>query len=569
MTGTRTLTFARTAAGLLLAAGALVGLGVTPAHAADSVSTYTVAGALAADGTLDVKATLALDGSPSQVQQRFATTLNHGRDGQYRFTLSNIAATVGGQAVTPTVATDGDYQVITVALSGKTGPVEIDYSVKGAAIDVGKDSSGASVTELNWRLLQGLSLPVKTFDAVVTAPGIATSLNCYAGAPANPGSCGYFAGGTHDAPDPTFHDEGLGAGEVVGIVLRFKSSVVKPNSDLRRLWTLDGAFSAAPLPLGLALGAGVLGGLGYWLFHRRFGRDAAVAAPLVLGSFRPVGAGQSEFVMADELRPGQVGTLADERVDPIDVTASVLDLAVRNHLLIEQLPRASQFAPTDWSLTRQEGAPVLLAYERLLLDAVAPAAGGSVKLSELGARLASALPGVQSALYDDVVSKGWFGARPDQTRGRWARAGWVALALAVVAAVLLIAFTQFGLLGLVLVALGAGVGLLAQWMPARTTKGSAALAGLGVLRGTLLTQPTDQMPKGREHEELASVLPYAVVLGGADRWLDGLASVNDAATDDRTELTWYHGPDGWTLADLPDSLRSFIRAFTGTLVARP
>jgi len=554
----------RLGATILLAAAGLVGFGVTPALAVDSVTSYTVDGSLGVDGQLDLRASLALDGTPAQVQQRFATTLNHGRDEQYRFTISGVKASVNGTAVTPTVTTDGDYQVITVATGGQAGPVEIDYSVTGAAIDLG---DGA--TEVNWRLLQGLNLPVKTFDATIKVPGVASALNCYAGAPTAPGNCGYFAGGTHDQPDPVFHSEGLGSGQVVGAVMRFKSSVVKPNSDLRRLWTLDNAFSASPLPLGLAALVALGGGLAYWLLHRRVGRDAGgAAAPTVLGSFKPVGPGQSEFSVESELRPGEIGTLADERVDPIDVTASVLDLAVRNHLLIEQLPRASEFKATDWALSRRESSAALRPYEKTLLDAVAPAAGGPRLLGEVAPALIAALPAIQSQLYDEVVRQGWFSTRPDAVRGRWTRLGWVAIAAAAVVAVLLIAFTQFGLLALMLVALASGVGLLGQVMPARTAKGSAALAGLGVLRGTLLTQSTDEMPKGREHEELASVLPYAVVLGGADRWLDGIAAINDEAADDATELSWYHGPEGWKLTDLPDSLRSFVRAFQGTLVAR-
>ena len=64
------------------------------------------------------------------------------------------------------------------------------------------------------------------------------------------------------------------------------------------------------------------------------------------------------------------------------------------------------------------------------------------------------------------------------------------------------------------------------------------------------------------------MLPYAVVLGAADRWLTGIAAVDDPGVLDARELTWYHGPEGWRLADLPDSLRNFVRAFQGTLVGR-
>ena len=61
-----------------------------------------------------------------------------------------------------------------------------------------------------------------------------------------------------------------------------------------------------------------------------------------------MGAGQSEFRVLGEVRPGHVGTVADERVDPIDVAATLIDLAVHGHLRITELPRESEFAATDW-----------------------------------------------------------------------------------------------------------------------------------------------------------------------------------------------------------------------------
>lgn len=137
-----------------------------------------------------------------------------------------------------------------------------------------------------------------------------------------------------------------------------------------------------------------------------------------------------------------------------------------------------------------------------------------------------------------------------------------------VLAVLLVAFSSFGLLGLVLIALSLGAGILGQEMPARTAKGSSVLAGLGVLSGQLLTQPTDEMPRGREHRELSEVLPYAVVLGGTERWIDGLVATDGDAGADETELDWYHGPEGWHLQHLPDSLRNFVTTLEGSLVER-
>ena len=248
MTGTFTSRAARCAASLLLAAAGAVALGGTPAQAADGVARYSVQAAVDTDGSLAVRATLGLEGAPGQVQQRFATTLDSGRDVRYRFTLSDVSASVGGQPVAATVTAEGDYQVVTVPLpAGGSGPVGLSYRVRGAAFRTDDDT-----TTVNWRLLQGLNLPVRSFDAVVTTPGLFKSVDCYAGPPASPGPCGSYAGGTHDDPYPVFSDGPRGQGEVVGAIVRFDSRVVAADEVRQRVWTLDHAFSAAPLPLGLA-----------------------------------------------------------------------------------------------------------------------------------------------------------------------------------------------------------------------------------------------------------------------------------------------------------------------------
>jgi hypothetical protein len=134
--------------------------------------------------------------------------------------------------------------------------------------------------------------------------------------------------------------------------------------------------------------------------------------------------------------------------------------------------------------------------------------------------------------------------------------------------VLLAAFTTFGLIGLALVVLGLGLVFVAQEMPSRTPKGVALLQGLGALRSLLLTQPTDQMPAGRAVQELSEVLPYAIVLGGTERWLDALVATDTDADPDSDDLPWYHGPRDWHLSDLPESLRNFTTTVSGTLFTR-
>ena len=328
------------------------------------------------------------------------------------------------------------------------------------------------------------------------------------------------------------------------------------------------AFSARPLPLSLALALLVLGGIALFALHRRAGADATADGAITrVAEFVPTGSGESEFRVIGEIRPGHVGTVADERVDPIDITATLVDLAVHGHLRITELPRSSEFAPTEWELSRQKtSSDGLRPFEQELLDGIT--AAGPVSVSELPARVSEVVGGVQDKLYDDVVHNGWYERRPDATRNRWTQAALLVLIGAVAVTIGLAAFTTFGLVGLALIALALGLMFVAQEMPARTQKGSALLGGLGALRSDLLSYPTNQMPAGRELNELSEILPYAVVLGGSERWLDAIVATDLDADPDPDALSWYHGPPNWHLRDLPNSLRNFLTTVSGTLFTR-
>ncbi len=542
-------------------AGSLALPGIARAQAATEVESYLVAATIDADGALRVEATITPTGGPGEVVQRFATTLPTTGSREFRFTLDDVRATSGGTDVGVRVSSEPGYQVVTIPVGDE--PVVLSYTARGAAIATG------DTTTVTWRLLQGLNLPVRTFEATVAVPAPFTMVDCAAGPPGAPGACAWYEGGTHDNPTPTFHDGPRGAGEVVQMVVRFPAGAVAANQDVVQRWSLDRAFSMAPLPLLVALGLGAVGAAALWFLRRRFLTDAeADATPTIVGTFRPAGAGYSEFEVGDGVRPGHIGTLVDGSVDPVDVTATVVDLAVHGHLLVRELPHRSAYARAEWEFERRPGARELRPFEATLLDAIAPAGGGTM-CSQLGQTVGAVLPTVQSQLYDDVVERGWFGRRPDAVRGDLTRLGWVLLGIAVVVALVLIALTTFGLAALVLVALAAGFGfVVAQDIPARTKAGAGVLAGLGLLRGALLTQPVAEMPPGREVAELSEVLPYAIVLGGADRWLDGLAATDMDDTSDETDLDWYHGPEGWHLRDLPDSLRNLVTTLEGSLLAR-
>lgn len=543
--------------------GLLLGLG-GPAYAADQVALQSSEMKINPDGMLEVTSTLTFSGAaPQQLEQRFRTTEALVGERDYVFGVDGLRATVAGRDV-GRVSEDGDHIVLTVDTAGAQ-QVVISYRVTGAAV---RTPSGETL--VGWDVLQGLSAGVDEVVGEVVIPGRFTDFKCVAGPPGTQSACDVAEGMPHASPNPRFADGPRGPGEIVGPRITFPASVVAPNERIEERWTVGRAFTGTGWPLAAALATLVAGAVVLFFLHRRAGRDARPSGdPIAVAQFRAVGSGESEFQVSGEVLPGEVGTVIDERVDPIDVTATIVDLAVRGHLLITERPRRSEFALTDWTLRRADGGgQQLRPYEQTLLDAVAPADGREVLASEFGPTISDAIPRVQSHLYDEVVAQGFFERRPDSTRSSWNSAAMLVLVLGVVLTGVLAAFTRFGLTGLAVVAVGLGLAFVAQEMPARTEKGARLLAGLEQLRAQLQSHPTDEMPKGREYHELSEVLPYAIVLGGADRWLAALVKADDDETPDSTDLPWYHGPDNWHLRDLPDSLQNFITTVNGQLFSR-
>src|SRR5204863_7869576 len=66
------------------------------------------------------------------------------------------------------------------------------------------------------------------------------------------------------------------------------------------------------------------------------------------------GAAPVQFAPPDDIRPGQVGTLIDESANPLDATATILDLAVRGHLRIEEIPKEGWVGHPDWRRVRRD-----------------------------------------------------------------------------------------------------------------------------------------------------------------------------------------------------------------------
>jgi uncharacterized membrane protein len=252
--------------------------------------------------------------------------------------------------------------------------------------------------------------------------------------------------------------------------------------------------------------------------------------------------------------PGVAGVLVDERADMQDVIATLVDLARRGVLTMQETAKTNFLGLSynrDWVFSRGPnfGAP-LAAHEKLLVDAMGLIRHEQRELSDLKNKFYSKVNGIKNALYQQLVAEGHYKRSPESTRGAYSALGVLLVVLTVVAGVIALGLSELSSTALcVPAALAVTTGaffIVAQAMPARTRQGAdlkmRAEAFKRYLQNiekyTNLKEATDQFDK---------YLPYAIAFGIDRSWINKFSSVDAPAPP------WYipYGPGygyggGWT-----------------------
>lgn len=287
------------------------------------------------------------------------------------------------------------------------------------------------------------------------------------------------------------------------------------------------------------------------------------------------------------VQPGMIGTLIDESADTVDVTATLLDLAVRGYLTITETKKSRGRA--DWLLTQTvppKDAKALAAYEEILLDGIF-ASGSHIALSRLKNTFASTLSSVQGSMYNEVVRRGWFRASPRGQRSVWSGFGTALIVLGVVTVFFLSGVLPAGrpftdiplggttILGIGLVLSGLIVKLLGARMASRTADGSAVLAQSLGFRQYLVTAEANQIRFEEAQQIFSTFLPFAVVFGVAEKWAKTFEQVAAAAAAQGVVISppiWYVGPSwgsGGFFDEISSGVDDFATQAAGTFVSTP
>jgi uncharacterized membrane protein YgcG len=287
------------------------------------------------------------------------------------------------------------------------------------------------------------------------------------------------------------------------------------------------------------------------------------------------------------MSPAELGTLIDHNAQISDVVSTLVDLAVRGYVGIEEREEKhllGLISSTEYvfHLRRpREEWNALAEHERRFLDGLFQSAtsagaawddiratfaearrvheaGGELDREAMSARLAAAgsrptetvrmkdlqnrfyksIPGIQDAIYESLQRRGYYIHRPDKVKGNWIGLGIVALVLGGVGA----GFSEgSGFAAPLALLAGGGVSALILFifgrvMPARTPAGARAReAALGFREFLSRVESERYRRMITSPEMFERYLPHAMAFGVADRW--------SKAFDDlyREPPEWYSG----------------------------
>src|SRR4029077_11448271 len=202
------------------------------------------------------------------------------------------------------------------------------------------------------------------------------------------------------------------------------------------------------------------------------------------------------------------GLILDESADTKDVTATIVDLAVRGYLTIAEAGKS------DWMLTWKAGgdAAQLLPYEKTLLDGLFTGRT-AVKLSELRGTFAPTLKKAESEIYADAMGRRLFSSRPDQARAAWGCLGCGTVLVGFAVTVGWGIALGWGLVGLAVVITGIALTASFPFMPQRTAAGREILQRTLGFRLYMTTAEKYRQQFAEKAEIITQLLPDAILLG--------------------------------------------------------
>jgi uncharacterized membrane protein len=270
----------------------------------------------------------------------------------------------------------------------------------------------------------------------------------------------------------------------------------------------------------------------FWLWSSR-GRDPRVGPVAV------------QYAPPEGMSPAEAGTLVDEDAAMRDITATIVDLAVRGYIVIEEKEKSEMMGLVhnkEYVFHLKKGLQEwtgLKAHELALLAGIfSNGAQTDVELSTLQNQFYKNLPGIKNNIFDELMEHGYFQHRPDYVRSGFVAGGIVAAVLLFFLGTAMSQKMGMPIAPFFVAAIFSG-GIIAGFgwfMPARTADGAKALAGVLGFEDFLSHVEAGRLDRvGQTPETFEKFLPFAMALGVEKKWVGAFQNIYSQPP------SWYQG----------------------------
>ena len=270
----------------------------------------------------------------------------------------------------------------------------------------------------------------------------------------------------------------------------------------------------------------------------------------------------------EKMSPAEVGTLVDDAVDPRDITCTLIDLAVRGYIKIEDIGEDKfMFGNRDYILHKLKPNDAnLTEHERLMLDQIFSYGGDQIRLSSLTNKFYLVIPMIKDEIMSSLKQKGMYRVDPGSAMayvvGGVVVTGVLAwlIAAATSTGPLDSGFLSFACIGLS----GIIVFIFARIMTAKTMQGARAWIHIKGFQEFMDRVETDRL-KTLPPDTFEKFLPYAMALGVEQHWAKAFSGLLQQPP------SWYVGP-GYTNFNtmiFTNNLMSMSNTAHSTFVSAP
>ncbi len=299
-----------------------------------------------------------------------------------------------------------------------------------------------------------------------------------------------------------------------------------------------------------------------WIFMkwRKSGRDEFYRDTIV-----------PEYTPPDDIKPYLLGAVKDEKVDMIDITATLIDVARMGYIKIREFKNQGFLGiggSTDYELVKLKDFSSLDENEKLIMDSMFSGKEKLIMSIDLTNLFYLKVPSINKSIDKEMVKRKYYKESPEDVRNKYIGIG--AAGAFISGGVLFFGFAFLLIIpGLFITVisiflLSIGLSIVGNYMPAKTKEGAKILNRIKGFRMYLYTAERFRV-QDLTPETFEKFLPYAMVFGIEKQWGERFKDIYKKAPD------WYE-TSSWNTFNtiyMINSLSNFSTYSSRTLSSRP